>query len=272
MRRSVWSIPGLLLVVLLASCRTTTVPPASPTPPSPTSALAVSATSSPLATPTTAPPTATSLPPSPTATPAPQVVYIANTDGEGANLRRTPGPAGERMGILPEGTALTPTGQQQEIDGRPWLEVRDQSGATGWVAGDFLSQAPPPPATPTAVAVPATPTAAPTRTAVVPYIPTVTPGPRAPVGPRPTPTLIPVAPAAAPTRPPRLIAPVPTVLPPVPSPQATRSTTPAPAGPVLPGPTLVYPGNGGGPTPCRDGTVSNSSGQGTCSGHGGIAR
>ena len=31
-----------------------------------------------------------------------------------------------------------------------------------------------------------------------------------------------------------------------------------------------YEGNGGGPTPCNDGSVSGSSGSGTCSGHGGI--
>jgi len=36
--------------------------------------------------------------------------------------------------------------------------------------------------------------------------------------------------------------------------------------------TIPYPGNGGGPTRCRDGSVSGSSGRGTCSHHGGIAR
>ena len=39
-----------------------------------------------------------------------------------------------------------------------------------------------------------------------------------------------------------------------------------------PGQFIPYPGNGGGPTLCRDGTYSNSSGRGTCSWHGGIAR
>ena len=39
-----------------------------------------------------------------------------------------------------------------------------------------------------------------------------------------------------------------------------------------PGQFIPYPGNGGGPTLCRDGTYSNSSGRGTCSHHGGIAR
>jgi LysM repeat protein len=35
---------------------------------------------------------------------------------------------------------------------------------------------------------------------------------------------------------------------------------------------IPYPGNGRGPTQCRDGTYSHSSGRGTCSHHGGIAR
>ena len=37
-------------------------------------------------------------------------------------------------------------------------------------------------------------------------------------------------------------------------------------------PNIPYAGNGGGPTLCNDGTVSNSSGSGTCSHHGGIDR
>ena len=45
----------------------------------------------------------------------------------------------------------------------------------------------------------------------------------------------------------------------------------APPTPGL-GPFIPYPGNGGGPTVCRDGMVSHSSGSGTCSHHGGIAR
>jgi hypothetical protein len=40
---------------------------------------------------------------------------------------------------------------------------------------------------------------------------------------------------------------------------------------VTPTRTIPYPGNGGGPTLCSDGSVSGSSGGGTCSHHGGIA-
>jgi hypothetical protein len=39
----------------------------------------------------------------------------------------------------------------------------------------------------------------------------------------------------------------------------------------LPATFIPYPGNGGGPTRCRDGTYSHSSGSGTCSHHGGIS-
>lgn len=41
---------------------------------------------------------------------------------------------------------------------------------------------------------------------------------------------------------------------------------------TAPGTFIPYEGNGGGPTLCRDGTYSRSSGRGTCSHHGGIAR
>jgi hypothetical protein len=47
----------------------------------------------------------------------------------------------------------------------------------------------------------------------------------------------------------------------------------ASARPDLPPPRtfIPYPGNGGGPTLCSDGTYSHSTGRGTCSGHGGIS-
>lgn len=46
----------------------------------------------------------------------------------------------------------------------------------------------------------------------------------------------------------------------------------AQSGGTAPGQFIPYAGNGGGPTLCRDGTYSRSSGRGTCSQHGGIAR
>lgn len=49
-------------------------------------------------------------------------------------------------------------------------------------------------------------------------------------------------------------------------------TQAAPRATTAPGQFIPYAGNGGGPTRCRDGTYSHSSGRGTCSHHGGIAR
>jgi hypothetical protein len=51
---------------------------------------------------------------------------------------------------------------------------------------------------------------------------------------------------------------------------ALQAASAGPAGPAGPGPFIPYAGNGGGPTPCNDGTWSHSSGRGTCSHHGGI--
>ncbi len=48
-------------------------------------------------------------------------------------------------------------------------------------------------------------------------------------------------------------------------------TPPSYTPPTYYGPTIPYAGNGGGPTLCGDGSVSNSSGSGTCSHHGGIS-
>lgn len=46
----------------------------------------------------------------------------------------------------------------------------------------------------------------------------------------------------------------------------------SPPAPVSPGAASIpYPGNGGGPTLCSDGSISGSSGRGTCSHHGGVA-
>ena len=55
------------------------------------------------------------------------------------------------------------------------------------------------------------------------------------------------------------------------APSRARSGSGAPVDPPLPGEFIPYPGNGGGPTLCSDGTYSHSSGRGTCSHHGGVS-
>jgi len=52
---------------------------------------------------------------------------------------------------------------------------------------------------------------------------------------------------------------------------APTRAAPNGATPQCPRGFIPSPGNGGGPTLCKDGLCSNSSGPGTCSGHGGVA-
>src|SRR4051794_34744825 len=105
------------VLALLAAC--TAVPNAAPSatdaPRAAPSPALVVATIPPTATNIpTRPPTATPVPPTPTtAPPVEQTVYVTNTDGQGANLRKAPGPTGERIRLLPDGSAITATGLEQ---------------------------------------------------------------------------------------------------------------------------------------------------------------
>lgn len=103
-------------------------------------------------------------------------------------------------------------------------------------------------------------------------LPSLTPSAPSRSSPTPRPTPISVD-SPIPTQAPK------SVLPPVPAqipastfvPPAPPSPPSAPAVETPSGPFIPYAGNGRGPTQCRDGTVSHSSGCGTCSGHGGEA-
>src|SRR5262245_61053844 len=107
-----------VVVALLSACsgpERISPPTAAPV----STAQIVFATSSPA---TVQTPFATPIPPPATPTvrvaiptpapPAPRPLYVANTGGEGLALRSSPASAGERIAVLPEGTALTPTGQE----------------------------------------------------------------------------------------------------------------------------------------------------------------
>ncbi|MBA2446986.1 MAG: hypothetical protein H0V51_03070 [Chloroflexi bacterium] len=78
--------------------------------------------------------------PKPAASPSPALerVRVANTEGEGANLRERPSGSATRLKNLAEGTLLDVTGPNQQGEGRTWRPVRDPTGATGWVVADFL--------------------------------------------------------------------------------------------------------------------------------------
>lgn len=52
---------------------------------------------------------------------------------------------------------------------------------------------------------------------------------------------------------------------------AVPESLPVPEATSPAAPNIPYPGNGGGPTLCSDGSISGSSGRGTCSHHGGVA-
>ena len=68
---------------------------------------------------------------------AAEQVKVANTRGAGVNLRTTPGERAPRMKTIPEGTSLVVVGPDEAVDGVAWRNVRDTSGAVGWVAASF---------------------------------------------------------------------------------------------------------------------------------------
>jgi hypothetical protein len=107
--------------------------------------LAITPRAMPSATPTEEPaPTRTPRPlPTPSHTPAPIAYFVANTGGDGALLRTTPG-RGERVASLVEGSRVVPQGEEQDADGRRWLRVQEPSGKTGWIAQELLAVTPVP--------------------------------------------------------------------------------------------------------------------------------
>src|SRR5262249_20807764 len=151
-RGGTWRIAGggrarllatLAVVPLLTACGAL-VPPRTPTAAPVSTAPIVFATASPapvqtpFQAPIPPPPTQTAAPAIPTpAPPAPRPLYVPNTGTDGLTLRRTPATDGERIAVLPDGSAVTPTGQDQQVAGRQWRQVRDAQGREGWVAADF---------------------------------------------------------------------------------------------------------------------------------------
>jgi hypothetical protein len=73
----------------------------------------------------------------PTTAPPARPLTVSGTEGTGLRLRPTPGLAGEIIAVLPEGSAVEPTGATRTADGLSWAEVR-ADGLTGWTATDYL--------------------------------------------------------------------------------------------------------------------------------------
>ncbi|MCC6176967.1 MAG: SH3 domain-containing protein [Chloroflexi bacterium] len=93
-------------------------------------------------------------------------LQVANTDGQGANLRREPSSDGEKLTTLPDGTAVDVIGPNREAEGLTWRNVQESGGQSGWIAASYLvpeGTAPPPSSAIIEAATPAAASAAPAR-------------------------------------------------------------------------------------------------------------
>lgn len=76
--------------------------------------------------------------PSPAA-PAIGRVRVANTEGQGANMRQRPSTTTPVVRSIPDGASLEVIGADQQGEGRTWRNVRDPTeGASGWIVAEFL--------------------------------------------------------------------------------------------------------------------------------------
>jgi hypothetical protein len=80
----------------------------------------------------------------PSASPSPAAssgvkMKIANTEGQGANMRQSPSTTAPVIRTLSEGTVVDVIGNETNAGGRNWRNVRDPAGATGWVASELLA-------------------------------------------------------------------------------------------------------------------------------------
>jgi hypothetical protein len=125
---------GLLTaLLLLTACASRPVVRPTPTPVAPAS-TPIPATPA-LATPTSVPAPIPTLAPS--ATPTPPSLRVANTGGNGANLRDAPA-TGRVLIILSDGALVAVVGPDQQASGKTWKEVRDGAGHVGWIVADYL--------------------------------------------------------------------------------------------------------------------------------------
>jgi hypothetical protein len=146
-------IVTVLIVTGAVACGQTGTPAATPPEATkPAAAVVTNTATTPIAVPatSTAPPIATPtpiLPPvdeesmeeEPT---APQRVRVTGVGADGLNLRTEPSGSAERLKLIPDGTELEIVGDDQEVDGITWRNVKDpEDGATGWVAAEFVEAA-----------------------------------------------------------------------------------------------------------------------------------
>jgi hypothetical protein len=78
----------------------------------------------------------------PTASPSPAEtgprLKVANTEGQGANMRQRPSTNAPVLRTLAEGTIVEAIGGETNAEGRAWRNVRDPGGATGYIAAELL--------------------------------------------------------------------------------------------------------------------------------------
>jgi hypothetical protein len=71
---------------------------------------------------------------------SPAFKIVANTNGEGVFLRKTPN-LQDRLRAVNDGTHIEVSGIVKVIDGMAWTEVRTTEG-TAWVPTKYLADAP----------------------------------------------------------------------------------------------------------------------------------
>jgi hypothetical protein len=78
----------------------------------------------------------------PAASPSPAAsgvrLKVANTEGQGANMRQRPSTTAPVLRTLPDNTVVEAIGGETNAEGRSWRNVRDPNGQTGWIASEFL--------------------------------------------------------------------------------------------------------------------------------------
>ncbi len=94
--------------------------------------------------------TVTKVPPT---EPAEVIYVVANTDGDGVNIRQSTDDP-ESIKVWPDGTEMVVIGPDVDAEGRLWKNVRDPDGNVGFVAEEFLEPQPTPEPTATATATP----------------------------------------------------------------------------------------------------------------------
>lgn len=157
MRRLLGVLASLVASLLVVACTATASAPAPTRAPGATTAPVPP----PTAVPTPRPSTPTPPPlPTPTSTPAATTVRVANTDGEGVYLRRSPVMA-DRIRAYRDDTLLRIIGDDVDGEGGRWHHVAAPDGTQGYVPAQYVAEVPASPVAPIARAAPPQARAAP---------------------------------------------------------------------------------------------------------------